>query len=189
MNCSGGPPTRTHKTAVVLIPPQGAWPPVQAIRRVHDQHVKRWMPHITLLYPFRPRREFDVLAEQFAQTCSRISPFEIEMATLRWFRHRSSYSLWLAPEPKEALVHLQAALRRVVPDCDEVRRHAGGFTPHLSVGQVRGQGALRRLLGELQSSWTPIRFRASEVSLIWRNDPPDDVFRVGQSVKLGGKTR
>jgi 2'-5' RNA ligase len=145
------------------------------------------MPHITLLYPFRPRSEFDVLVEAFAQVCSCLSPFEVEMADLRWFQHRSSYTVWLAPEPQDAFVNLQAALWRIVPDCDDVCQHRGGFTPHLSVGQVRGRGALRRLLAELQSAWTPIRFCASEIRLIWRNDPPDDVFRFGPCVKLGGE--
>jgi hypothetical protein len=31
----------------------------------------------------------------------------------------------------------------------------------------------------------PIQFRALEVSLIWRHDPPDDVFRVGHRIELG----
>jgi 2'-5' RNA ligase len=178
-------PSKTHKTAVVLIPPQEAWSPIQAIRRAHDRNFKRWMPHITLVYPFRPRREFDLLARGFARACEEIVPFEVELATFHWFRHRSSHTLWLAPEPKEAVVDLQTALWRTVPDCDEVRQHAGGFTPHLSVGQVRGKDALCGLLTELQDAWTPIRFQVCQVSLIWRNDPPDDVFRVGQSVTLG----
>jgi 2'-5' RNA ligase len=147
------------------------------------------MPHITLVYPFRPRPEFDALADRFEQQCSHITPFEVELAALRWFRHRSSYTIWLAPEPKEALVRLQRALGQVVPGCDEVRRHVGGFTPHLSVGQVRGHGALFDVVADLQAGWTPIRFYASEISLIWRSDPPDDVFRVGRSVRLGGRTR
>jgi hypothetical protein len=51
---------KTPNTAVVLIPPQELWEPIQAIRRVHDLHVERWMPHVTLLFPFAP-------AERFAQ--------------------------------------------------------------------------------------------------------------------------
>ena len=109
------------------------------------------MPHITLIYPFRSCHEFDVLARRFGQVCSQVPPFEIELATLCWFRRRSSYTLWLAPEPKDVLVRLQTALWRLVPDCDEVRRHAGGFMPHLSVGQMRGQGVPRELEAELQS--------------------------------------
>jgi 2'-5' RNA ligase len=189
--CSVRSGIKTHKTAVVLIPSQEAWPSIQAIRRAHDRHYKRWMPHITLLYPFRPRSEFEPLAERFAQVCSRIPPFEVELGTWRWFRHRSSYTVWLAPEPEEALVRLQTALWQVVPDCDDVRRHAGGFTAHLSVGQVRGKDALDELLAELRGAWQPIRFWASKVSLIWRNgrtagDSADDAFRVGLSIRLVG---
>jgi 2'-5' RNA ligase len=147
------------------------------------------MPHITLVYPFRRRREFGLLAEQLVQACADMEAFEIELSTLSWFRHRSSYTVWLAPEPKKALVDLQSALWRVVPDCDEVRRYKDGFTPHLSVGQVRGRAALDGLLTDLERAWTPVRFVVSGVSLIWRRDPPDDVFRVGRSVGFGGTSR
>jgi 2'-5' RNA ligase len=147
------------------------------------------MPHITLLYPFRPRHEFTALSQRFAQDCADVPPFEVELSVLRWFRHRSSYTVWLAPEPREALVNLQTTLWRCLSDCDEVRQHMGGFTPHLSVGQVHGRGPLTELLTELEHGWTPLRFWASGVTLIWRNDPPDDAFRVGEFVKLGGTSQ
>ena len=47
-------PVKTHHTAVVAMPPPEVWEPIQAIRRQHDRNVHRWMPHITLLYPFMP---------------------------------------------------------------------------------------------------------------------------------------
>jgi 2'-5' RNA ligase len=178
---------KTFTTAVVLIPPIEVQPAIQAIRQVHDRHFKRWMPHITLLYPFRPRHEFDRLAERFAAACEGIQPFRLELAEMRCFRHRrESYTLWLAPEPKDALVRLQAVLGRVVPDCDDVDRHRDGFTPHLSVGQVRGEGQMLALQQALQAAWQPIAFTAREVNLIWRREPPDDIFRVGQTVRLAG---
>ena len=59
---------KTHTTAAVLIPPEDVWGPIQAIRREHDRQFRRWMPHITLLYPFRPR-------EQFPQYASAVYPF------------------------------------------------------------------------------------------------------------------
>ena len=82
-------------------------------------------------------------------------------------------------------VALQAALWHVVPDCGETRQHGAGFTPHLSVGQVQGRDALQALLSDLQDAWTRVQFQVSEASLIWRNDPPDDVFRVGRTIPLG----
>jgi 2'-5' RNA ligase superfamily len=54
---------KTHQTAVVLIPPEAVWPPIQALRQQYDRHVRRWMPHITLLYPFRPREEFERIVD------------------------------------------------------------------------------------------------------------------------------
>ena len=178
---------KTYTTAVVLIPPGELQPSIQTIRQVHDRHFKRWMPHITLLYPFRPRHEFDQLAERFASACQAIEPFRVELAEMRFFRHRrDSFTLWLAPEPKEGLVRLQDLLGSVVPDCDDVVKHRDGFTPHLSVGQVQGERQRLALQQGLQEAWQPLVFTACEISLIWRGEPPDDVFRVGETVRLAG---
>jgi 2'-5' RNA ligase len=180
------PASKTHKTAVVIIPPEATWPPIQTIRREHDRGFRRWMPHITLLYPFRPRREFQAAAAELARACEGIAPFEVTLPAFNFFRHgRESYTLWLAPEPGDGLNRLQTALWRAFPDCDEVSRFEGGFTPHLSVGQARGRDEMARLIAAWGMVWTPIRFEVSAVSLIWRGDPPDDVFRVGQSIRLG----
>jgi 2'-5' RNA ligase len=179
---------KTHTTAVVLIPPSKIWEPIQAIRQTHDRHIRRWMPHITLLYPFRPRDEFAGLAHRLSAACAGIEPFCVELMELRFFRHRrESFTLWLAPEPREALIRLQALLGNIAPDCDDVTRNRDGFTPHLSVGQVRGERQMFTLKETLQEAWKPIAFTAHEISLIWRCEPPDDVFRVGRTVRFGGK--
>jgi 2'-5' RNA ligase len=177
---------KTFTTAVVLIPPGEVQPAIQAIRRVHDRHFKRWMPHITLLYPFRPRSEFDQLAERFSSACQALAPFRVELAEMRFFRHRrDSFTVWLAPEPKGELVRLQACLGSLVPDCDDVVKHRDGFTPHLSVGQVHGEPHRHAVQQVLQEAWQPLSFTARQISFIWRGEPPDDVFRIGQTVRLG----
>jgi RNA 2',3'-cyclic 3'-phosphodiesterase len=177
---------KTHTTAVVLIPPAEIWPPLQAIRQVHDRHLRRWMPHITLLYPFRPHDEFADLAKRFAAVCAGVEPFRLELAELRFFRHRrESFTLWLAPEPKMELIQLQTLLGGIVPDCAAVLQHRDGFTPHLSVGQVRGERLMLTVKAGLEATWQPIAFTVRGVSLIWRGEPPDDVFRLGLTVELG----
>src|SRR5215475_13374454 len=97
---------KTHTTAVVLIPPLELWPPIQAIRQAYDRHNLRWvMPHITLLYPFRPREEFAMVAQRFSRHCKQIKPFRIQLREFRVFHQGpESYTLWLAPEPQDAIV-------------------------------------------------------------------------------------
>jgi len=51
-----------HKTALVVIPLASARPPIQAIRAEHDRKLRRWMPHITPIYPFLPAGEFEAVA-------------------------------------------------------------------------------------------------------------------------------
>lgn len=184
---------KTHKSAVVVIPPEDVWPPIQQVRLKHDRQLRRWMPHITLVYPFRPMTQFDDLARQFSAVCRSIEPFEVTLSRFGSFEHSEAHhTVWLVPEPKGDLVRLQTLLWQVVPDCNEVRSYQDGFTPHLSVGQVRGRDETTRLMDELQSAWRPVSFSVSEVCLIWRGDPPDDRFRVGCTVPLGlndtGKT-
>jgi len=177
---------KTHKTAVVLIPPAEAWPPIQAIRRVHDRQYRRWMPHITLIYPFRPIAEFPALCEAFAAVCHRLVPFEITLAQVGFFEHsRRSCTIWLAPDPPEPVIRLQMELGRLVPDCGDVRDYPGGFAPHLSVGQAPGRKAALERVEKWQAAWTALQFRVGEVSFLGRTDPPDDVFRVQAVLSLG----
>jgi 2'-5' RNA ligase len=177
---------KSYTTAVVLIPPVELWPPIQAVRQQYDRHVQRWMPHVTLLYPFRPRDEFEDLGPAMTQACGALAPFRVDLADFQAFRHRhEQYTLWLAPEPKEPWRQLQAMLGSVVPDCHDVTRHRDGFTPHLSVGQVQGKTAMAHLRQALQATWQPLTFVAQAISLIWRGEPPDDVFRVALQVRLG----
>jgi 2'-5' RNA ligase len=177
---------KTHTTALALVPPENIWEPIQEIRRRQDRQVRRWMPHLNLLYPFYARSRFDEVAEPLAAAVRDFASFEVRLSTFRYFRHRSgSYTLWLDPESGGELERLQARLFATAPDCDDVLRH-GAFRPHLSVGQFRGGGgALSAFLGELQAAWRPLAFTASEVSLIWREAPPRDVFSVDRTIRLG----
>jgi hypothetical protein len=110
------------------------------------------------------------------------------LAEFRYFRHGSGRcTLWLAPEPAEALQHLQRALQAVCLDCDDLSRLPAGFTPHLSVGQFPSLGDCRRTREQLQARWQPIPFALGEVALLARAS--DTPFGVVQSVPLAGVVR
>ncbi len=178
---------KSYKTAVVAMPPDHLWGPIQGLRKQYDRHYRRWMPHITLLYPFRSVSAFEQVMPALAQACRSLEPFEVQLTRFDLFAHsRRNATLFLLPEPARALKVLQKALLEIVPDCNDVARFAGGFTPHLSVGQTHSQEA-HVLCAGWQATWQPLSFTLAHVYLIWCNDPPDDVFRMGPVLSLGGQ--
>jgi len=177
--------SKSHHTAIATIPPTECCEPIQVIRRVHDRQVGRWMPHINLLYPFATPNRLEKSLPRLTEACARVAPFTVTLARLRSFHHPSGRAtLWLAPEPVEEFIRLQRELHARFPQCDDLTKFSAGFTPHLSVGQARSPEACRRLLDELQSTWTPLHFELSAVALIQRE--PDSPFRVVQWLPLGG---
>jgi RNA 2',3'-cyclic 3'-phosphodiesterase len=177
-------PLKTHHTAVVAVPPPDVWEPIQAIRRQHDRHVQRWMPHITLLYPFMPQAQFAKALPALSEAGRHIAPFQVTLATFRAFTHaHGKATLWLEPEPRHTLVALQAALQAAFPAYDEQSRFANGFTPHLSVGQAASPTARQHLLSVLQGAWQPVQFMLTAIMLIWRESAGP--FEVAHAIPLG----
>lgn len=176
-------PSKTHRTAVAVLPPAELWEPIQAIRRQYDRHMHRWMPHINLLYPFFPATHFSKVLPALTTACTQVRAFEVTLTSFRFFTHASGIAtLWLQPEPREALGHLQATLHTVFPVCDDLSRFADGFTPHLSVGQFRSRQTLQRVLDSLQASWQSLRFPLTAIALLRRQAA--EPFQVAHWVPL-----
>ncbi len=57
--------SKVYTSAVVIIPPKEKWKPIQEIRQLYDRNINRWMPHITLLYPFRPKNSYSKIEDRF----------------------------------------------------------------------------------------------------------------------------
>lgn len=172
-------PTKTHTTAVVLIPPETVQPPIQAIRRIHDRNFERWMPHITLLYPFAERRDFTDVIPALAKAAQQVSPFSVELTRFDAFRHRKSCTMFLAPEPEDQIAHLHGILLQHLPNYDDTARFAGGFHPHLSVGQFQHR-SLQTEQHRLQTEWQSIQCEIATLSLIYRSPETDDRFVVAE---------
>jgi 2'-5' RNA ligase len=167
---------KTPHTAIVLIPPESLWESIQAIRRVHDLHVDRWMPHVTLVFPFVPAERFAQAEPDLDAACRTIPAFRMKLARFDYFP--GPKTAWLDPEPVESVRKLQSALQTRFPEFDDVTRFPGGFRPHLSVGQ--GPPGLP---AKLQASWRTLEFDVREVALI-RRDGPEDPFRVDRAIPL-----
>jgi poly(A) polymerase len=175
---------KTVETAVVIVPPRELWGPIESYRRRYDRHQARWMPHLALIYPFRPREEFAEAEALVLQACAATAPFAITLARLGVFPYTDrSSTLWVAPDPPGPVSALQQALQRVFPDCDDVARHPDGFTPHLCLGQTFGPRQVDERLAELRAAWKPLSFQVRELSLLARTG--DTPFTVVRTVRLG----
>jgi len=167
------------KSAVVIIPPEELWGPIQEIRKVHDKAYKRWMPHINLLYPFVSGEYFPEVVEQLRQGISSLSPFKLTFNKFNYFPHGT---VWLLPETKNKEANtLQNLLEKTFPFCKDLSDKSGeGFTPHLSVGQWPKKD-LKSAVESLQKKWSGIEFTVSEVYMISRegfDDPFKVIFKV-----------
>lgn len=166
----------TYKSAIVLMPSKEIWEPIQKIRKKHDDRFHRWMPHINLVYPFVEKEDFPWAREALVSACKDLVPFHMEFMEFQYFNHRKNrYVLWLKPTPTESLLNLQKKIQSVLPN-DFHRRK---FTPHMTVAQkIEGKEPLLNLKKELEDGFKPLQCKAEKISVIWRNDPPDDQFKV-----------
>jgi 2'-5' RNA ligase len=176
---------KEYTSACVIIPPEDKWEQIQLIRKNYDRQINRWMPHINLLYPFYSKDLFYELERKFTKICRRVNPFKISFNKFKYFQHRhQNYTMWLNPEPKELVIQLQKKLLEIVPDCNDVNRHKGGFKPHLSVGQVKGKENLLETINKIQNSWNELKFEVSSIYFISRENDKFSKFKVIKKILL-----
>ena len=177
--------SKVYTSAAVIIPPEEKWPPIQNIRRQYDRQINRWMPHITLLYPFRPEEEYPKIEDLFSNVCSEIERFEITLKNFCNFPHRKqNYTICLDPEPNQPIIDLQAKILNIVTDCDDVNKYKSGFTPHLSVGQIKGRDKLKRIVNTLQNNWEEIKFNVNQICFISREKKKVSTFEIKKRIEL-----
>ena len=145
------------------------------------------MPHITLLYPFAEQRDFVDVIPALTEAAQQITPFSVEFTRFDAFKHRRSATMFLVPEPADEIARLHSVLMQHLPDYDDTTRFAGGFHPHLSVGQFQHR-SLDTEQQRLQTEWQPIRCEMEAVSLIYRSPETDDRFVVAEQFPFTSST-
>ncbi|MGR6918854.1 RNA repair domain-containing protein [[Actinomadura] parvosata] len=204
----------TARTAVAWLPPAELWPAVQEVRRVYDPQVRRWPPHVNLLFGFVPESEFAAAAPLLSAAAAESGPFTARLEGVRTFRHRDHVTAWLDPAAGDPAPwgRLYEAVRRRFPRC---KGRPEGYTPHLTLGRTEDPirlDAMTAQVGELvllsRRADEPMRPRARIVlgtgELHWLPDPeaagentgpeatgentsgaPDVTRRLGEALKPG----
>jgi len=177
--------SKVYTSAVVIIPPEEKWVLIQEIRKKYDRQINRWMPHINLLYPFVPEDQFNKYKRKITAVCNEIQPFEIIFREFKYFPHKhQNFTMWLLPEPSNLIIKLQSQLLEIFPDCNDVNKHKGGFTPHLSVGQKKGRSLLNSTLKELHSQWNDLKFNLKSIFFISRESGGISKYQVIKEIPL-----
>jgi endonuclease/exonuclease/phosphatase family metal-dependent hydrolase/2'-5' RNA ligase len=163
----------TARTAVAWIPPQELWAQIQQVRERLDPQVRRWPPHVNVLFGFVAESQFDTAIPQLEKAAAAVEAFDVRLEGVRWFEHRDDATLWLDPVG-DGWDALHSALMQRFPAC----RGRGQFTAHLTLGTVQDpERAAVRI--------APMTARVGELAVLSRRG--DEPMRVRALIELGSR--
>ncbi|CAF1045316.1 unnamed protein product [Rotaria sp. Silwood1] len=176
----------TTQTALCLIPPNNVWEQIQSIRSIHDKAYPRWMPHINLIYPFTPEKNFDNIKVQLEPILNRIKPFQIQFdaSSFHYFQQRGDECTYhLRPKISTDVVELQKLIQNQLLNLIKNKRP---FEAHLTLGQTTGS-KISDVLIEMKAIWKTIEFTVDRVYMISRENHPENLFTIKNEILLLGQ--
>lgn len=180
--------------SALLVPIPAAEAAVGVHRAKLDLSAREGVPaHITVLYPFLPVGELtDGVLESVRVLMAGIEAFDFTLDRVSWF---GSDVVWLGPRDPAPFRSLTEKAFAAFPACPPYGGQYADVVPHLTVGDLGGEDALRLAAAEV-SGHLPIAAQATEVILMTGPGPGSAArpgrwrtvatFRLGQAGHLQG---
>ena len=175
--------------SALLVPVPAAEAAVAGHRARLDLSAREGVPaHVTVLYPFLPLDELtDGVLESVRVLIAGVEAFDFTLDRVEWFGRDV---VWLGPRDPAPFRSLTEKAFAAFPSCPPYGGQYDNVVPHLTVGDLGGEDALRQAAAEV-SDHLPIATRATEVILMtgpgrdpaarpsrWRTKA---TFRLGQA--------
>jgi hypothetical protein len=174
--------------SALLLPVPAAEPAVSRHRARLDEAARDGVPaHITVLYPFLPPAGIgEPLLAELGRLFAGFAAFEFTLDRVGWF---SEEVVWLGPRDPAPFSALTSAAFTAFPSCPPYGGQHAEVIPHLTVGHVGGQEALRAA-AESVRPYLPIEATAAEVILMagprpGTVDAPPGLWRTVAGFQLG----
>jgi hypothetical protein len=174
--------------SALLVPVPAAEAAVGRHRARLDRSAREGVPaHITVLYPFLPLAEVtDEVVESVRALMAGIEAFDFTLDRVSWF---GGDVVWLGPRDPAPFRSLADKAFAAFPSCPPYGGQYDDVVPHLTVGDLGGEDALRQAAAEV-SGHLPIATRATEVILMTGpgRDPAGQPgrWRTVAAFRLGG---
>eukprot|EP00742_Colponemidia_sp_Colp-10_P014057 GILJ01015923.1.p1 GENE.GILJ01015923.1~~GILJ01015923.1.p1 ORF type:complete len:1520 (-),score=259.96 GILJ01015923.1:186-4409(-) len=176
---------KSFATALCVIPPPKLCSHIDIIRTSYDKAYTRWMPHLTILYPFVHPAKFADAIPLLQNALSKLPPFRVTLRKLAILNEddpaAKKHVIYIVPEVKtECLMRLQAVVQKIFPQCVRPAMHgqeinADGFPqfrPHITVGQIPSNSPKERteIFEWFKKHWQNQEFTVSQLHVVMENN-------------------
>lgn len=166
-----------YSTALVVMIPPEFHDVINYWRNGHDKAYPRWMPHITLYYPFISVEDFPAVGERIQAAVAGFGSFEMNLNQINYFKQGKGgkSTIHLRVEDDKPLQNLFKRIKEAIP---EIPCAHPQLTPHVTLGQGKDKDETNRMIREMEEYFREkgqggemmMKMMISEIQLINRSE-------------------
>lgn len=119
-------------TALVIIIPEEFHDMINTLRSQYDHAYPRWMPHMTLYYPFISIEHFPEIAERLQTALRGFGNISINLNKISFFSQKDKVTIHLEPQDDTMIQQLFQLIHQTIPEIPLARAQ---YKPHATIGQ------------------------------------------------------